>query len=474
MLTEQELISMQLKYDARERSTEFIIRDLISKHDTEGIKKGVKYYHNESDIKDRKIYYYDADGNKVLDREATNHRIPYNWHKLLVDQKVSYLLGNPAVINADPDRYQELINEYLDEEWDDRLQEIGKNSSNKGAEYLHPYVDEEGNFKYIIIPREQSVPVYDTDYQEEITYFLRYYPVVVNGKERIRAEWWDSESVTYYIQSGGLFEMEEPEEGRSNPEYHFYLNNQGMGWGKPPFVEFRNNEEMYSDLKYYKEIADIYDLVNSDLANDLTDIQKFIYVLKGYGGESLREFMQNLRYYRAIEVDPEQGAGVDTVGIDPPVNAIDSFLDRQEENIFLFGQGVNIKTDRFGQSPSGVALKFLFHLLDLKADIMARKFSAAIKEFIRFLTIYMQAKGEGSFDPSQVSVVFNKSMLMNTLEQTQIAQASQGIISQETIMSNHPWVEDVDKEKEKMDEEREEAIQYQIDNFPMDEEEEEE
>ena len=469
--TETDLISLKIKHDTLESETEFIIRDLINRHDTAKIKEGVDYYHNEADIKQRKVYYYDKNGNKVTDHEATNHRIPYNWHKLLVDQKVSYLLGKPPVVNAEPESFQEVIGEYLDERFDDKLKELGKHASNKGKEYLHPYVNQEGIFKYIVVPSEQCIPVYDTDYQEEIVYLIRYYTVAINGEERIRAEWWDGEQVTYYIETGQLFELETPQEGRENPEYHFYYNGQGMGWGKPPFVEFRNNEEMYADLKYYKEIIDIYNLVNSDLANDLTDVQKLIYVLKGYGGEDLAEFMQNLRYYKAIEIEPQEGGGVDTLQADPPVGAIDSFLDRQEENIFLFGQGVNVKTDKFGASPSGVALKFLFHLLDLKANIMARKFSVAIKEFIHFLTIYLQAKGEGSFDVGEVSITYNKSMLTNELEKTQIAQASQGIISQETIVSNHPWVEDAGAEKQKLEDEREEGILREMQNADNEDEE---
>ena len=143
------------------------------------MERGTRYYHNKNDIKSRVMYYYDANGNRQIDHEAINHRIPHNWHKLLVDQKVSYLLGKPVVIDAVPDAYATLLNDWLDEEFDDKLQEIGKNASNKGVEYLHPYINPEGEFKFVIIPAEQCIPIYDTDYQEEIVEFIRFYPVWV-------------------------------------------------------------------------------------------------------------------------------------------------------------------------------------------------------------------------------------------------------------------------------------------------------
>ena len=452
MITESELIAKRIAGQAT-ATDEAILKDLIETHDTREMQRGVKYYNNENDIKNRRIYYYDANGNKHTDDEAINHRIPHNWHKLLVDQKVSYLLGKPVVIDADPEAFAEVINDWLDEEWDDTLQELGKGSSNKGVEYLHPFIDEEGNFDYTPIPGEQCIPIYDTDYERNLVSVIRYYPYWVNGRESLRAEWWDKEQVTYYINDGGNYRLEMPEEGRTNPDSHFYYNGQGYGWGKVPFIEFRNNEEKHPDLKFYKEIIDTYDLIMSNRSNTIEDIQKIFYVLKGYDGTSLAEFNQNLRYYRAAKVSED--GGIDTVQGDVPVEAEDSTLDRMEENIFLFGQGVNIKTDKFGQSPSGVALKFLFHLLDLKSNIMARKFSKGIKKFIWFLTEYLAISNKYAVPQNAldtVKITFSKSMPLNELEMVQMAQASKGIISDPTVIANHPWVEDANQEKEWMEE----------------------
>lgn len=457
MITYNELLKQKLISESNITDSN-IIKDLIDEHDTTKMLEGQRYYYNENDILDRKQYYY-KDGVKTEDDTKANNRIPHNWHKLLVDQKVSYLVGQPPVLQTEEGEkeYEDRLNLILAEEWHDNLTELGKNSSNKGTEWLHVYINEEGLFKFIIIPAEEVIPIYDTSLQENLEAVLRYYLVEVNGKERIRVEWWTRETVTFYIQDNdGNFVLDDTE--KPNPDYHYYYNDIGYGWTKVPFIEFPNNEERVSDLKFVKELIDAYDKNVSDLANNLDEVQEIITVLKGYEDTDLAEFKENLRYYKAIKVSGEQGSGVDKLELEIPVEARKEMLDRLEENIFLFGQGVNMKTDRFGNSPSGVALKFLYSLLDLKASIMERKFRKSIKRLLWFATEYINIIDKKNYDSTTVQVTFRKTMITNYKEDVEIARDSQGIISSETIVANHPWVEDVSVELSRLEKEKGEYV----------------
>lgn len=448
LITYNELLKQKLISESNINDSS-IIKDLIDEHDTTKMLEGQRYYYNENDILDRKQYYY-KDGVKTEDDTKANNRIPHNWHKILVDQKVAYLVGQPPVLQTEEGKkeYEDRLNLILAEEWHDKLTELGKNSSNKGTEWLHVYINEEGLFKFIIIPAEEVIPIYDTSLQENLEAILRYYLVEVNGKERIRVEWWTRETVTFYIQDNdGNFVLDDTE--NPNPDHHFYYNDIGYGWTKVPFIEFPNNEERLSDLKFYKELIDLYDKNVADLANNLEEVQEIITVLKGYEGTNLSEFYENLRYYKAIKVSGE--GGVDKLELNIPIEAKKEMLDRLEENIFLFGQGVNMKTDRFGNSPSGVALKFLYSSLDLKASIMERKFRKSIKRLLWFATEYINIIDKKDYDSTTVQVTFRKTMITNDKEDVEIARDSKGIISDETIIANHPWVEDVAVEKERLE-----------------------
>lgn len=449
MITYNELLKQKLISESNINDSS-IIKDLIDEHDTTKMLEGQRYYYNENDILDRKQYYY-KDGVKIEDDTKANNKPPHSWHKLLVDQKVAYLVGQPPVLQTEEGEkeYEDRLNLILGEEWHDKLTELGKNSSNKGTEWLHVYINEEGLFKFIIIPAEEVIPIYDTSLQENLEAVLRYYLVEVNGKERIRVEWWTRETVTFYIQDNdGNFVLDDTE--NPNPDHHFYYNDIGYGWTKVPFIEFPNNEERLSDLKFYKELIDLYDKNVADLANNLEEVQEIITVLKGYEGTNLSEFYENLRYYKAIKVSGE--GGVDKLELNIPIEAKKEMLDRLEENIFLFGQGVNMKTDRFGNSPSGVALKFLYSSLDLKASIMERKFRKSIKRLLWFATEYINIIDKKDYDSTTVQVTFRKTMITNDKEDVEIARDSKGIISDETIIANHPWVEDVAVEQQRLKE----------------------
>ena len=75
---------------------------------------------------------------------------------------------------------------------------------------------------------------------------IRYYILKVNGQDRIRAEYWTREGVQYYQESEDGKLVLEKEEG------HFLYNGEWQSWGKVPFIAFKNNEEMVSDLQAYK------------------------------------------------------------------------------------------------------------------------------------------------------------------------------------------------------------------------------
>lgn len=89
---------------------------------------------------------------------------------------------------------------------------------------------------------------------------------------------------------------------------------------------------------------------------------------------------------------------------------------------------------------------------------MARRFSVAIRKFCWFAARYLEIKGAGTFDPHGVKITYNKSLLINDLELSQIAASSMGIISQETIVAHHPWVDDAQAEMARLQAEQESKV----------------
>ena len=494
MITTTDIANMQIAENGTP-STAAIIKELIGEHDIRSMQEGADYFKNENDILDRVIYYW-KDGEKVEDETSPNNRVPHNFHKVLVRQKMGYLVGKPIAFSdkeasgdnqggkISPNKeFVTEINNILDEDWDDTANELVKGSANKGVEWLQPYIEEIkkgiGEFKYAVIDAREVISIWETSKLQRLDTILRYYTVWVNGKERYRVEWWTKDTVTYYIQNeNGEFilddtgnEVTESEEKIIiNPSSHYYYNGAGYGWGVVPFIPFKNNEELSSDLQDYKKLIDIYDQVFADGANNIEQIQDVIWILKNYAGQGLEEFQDNLRKYKAMKVDGDGGADTETIEI--PTEAREKFLDRTEENIYTFGMGVDVSTDKFGQNPTGVALKFLYALLDLKCDTLERKFKKAIRELLWFIAEYYRITQRKDYNYKAINITFNRSMIINETEKIESVQKSKGIVDDETALANHPWVDDPQKVLNKLKQQKEDYINLEgiTNNNPLGEE----
>lgn len=420
-----------------------IIKELIEEHkrsfEKSMMEEGVAYFENRPDILDRKIYYYNEKGIKKEDDTATNNRLPHNWHKLLVRQKMGYMAGKPMTFSdrkvTEDEKGEQVspngellghINKLLGEDWDDAVNELVKGAANKGVEWLHVYIDENGDFRYMLVDARQIIAVWEASRQQNLQALIRYYTVYINGDERIRAEYWTPEGVSYFITDDSDIFMADTigdyadDNVAVHIQGHFYVvkefsgveeERRSKGWGRIPFIPFKNNEEMLSDLKDYKQLVDNYNKVRSDLSNKLKDIQDAMMVIKNYSGVNAGQAKNNLRYHKLVDA----GDGIDELEINIAIEAQESHTKQLIEDIYRFAMGVNIDTGRFANSSSGVTLKFLYSVLDLKCDITKRKFIKAIKKelfwFIKQYLIMTKQMAEKKINIDDIDIAFNSIIL---------------------------------------------------------------
>lgn len=407
-------------------------------------KLGVRYYNNDNDILYEQKYYFNAEGKKVVDETKSNNRLAHNFYGLLVKQKVGYVLGKPMNFKTTNPALNEFLNDFLGDKWNMTAQELLKNASNKGDEWLYCYIDEDGELDYTVCPTEQIIPLWNNGFKTKLEGVIRYFDTKnLRGDEATHVQLWTDKDVTYFLvgSEGVHIQGQKP---------HFEINGVGYGFGVIPFVQFKNNEEQTTDLSLVKELIDNYDKVTSGLANDLEEIQDTIYVLKGYQGTDSSEFMENLRYYKLIKVD-EEGA-VQKLELHIPVEAKNAQLRRLENDIYRLGMGVDVSAEKLGNS-SGVALKFIYSLLDLKADLAEVQFKKGIRHLLKIVESWLKISRGVVVDRKEVKVTFNRSMIINTKEQIVNVVNSVGLISEETLLANHPFVTDVEYEMKKKEEE---------------------
>jgi SPP1 family phage portal protein len=178
-------------------------------------------------------------------------------------------------------------------------------------------------------------------------------------------------------------------------------------------------------------------------------------VVRNYDGTDKGEFVQNLAIYRTAFVS---GDG-DMTSLETKLDtvSIEAHLNRLKDDIYEAGSGVDTQDDNLGNA-SGVALEFRYAGLNMDMTDMGNEFAAALEELIWFIKVDMLNSGIGDFMETEFDVIFNTDMIVNESEVITDAKNSVGIISDETILANHPWVTDADAEIERMKQQKEEAM----------------
>ena len=452
-----------------------ILKDLIkddqnskAKHE---MQQGVKYYDGYNDILNVDFRNYYVRSAEYTDYNKANEHIVNNFQKKLVDQKKDYIASKPVTLKCDDEVYINKVKELLGTEFDDTLLDIIKNAANKGYGSLHPYIDEVGEFDFVITPSEQLIYIYDTEYEKKLLYVVRYFnmKLVIGGKERntIRAEVWDFEKVTYYQEDNeGEFRLVtagEMDDITVNPRYHWYNVNtvtetsSGESWGKVPFIKFKNNSEQRSDLMVIKSYIDAIDVVSSGFVNDLRDIQLAIWVLKGYEGDDLGEFMTNLMTFKAIKLDAEGNSSAEPKTLDIPKEARETLLNWLEDKLYDVGQGVN-ESALTGSSLTTTAIKAAYSGLNSKSNAVIIKTTKALTDFMYFVTEFINDRDNTNYDYKTVTFVFNRSMISNEIEILTILKDLGVRISQKTMLAQVPFINNTEAEQKLIDEEDEKAL----------------
>lgn len=439
--------------------------------------KGENYYRVENDILIRKMYRYENE-QPVEDETKTNHKLAHGFMHEFVEDKVNYLLSKPYTMECEDIAYLKLVQDTLGKRYQHRLVQLGTECSNKGIAWSYEYIDEAGNKKSMRIPSEQLIPLWIDNDHEELQAMIRYYQVeVYEGKEKkyiTKIEYHTPDGVEYYIQdkSGEVIldaemYLNQPEEGGILIP-HFTINDVHGTWDRVPFVPWKNNDFELPDLQFVKTLIDDYDISRSDVSNLLTDLRNLIYVLKGYGGEGLSQFMRDLAYYNGIIVDEDGSVETlnPTINIDAAVKHFEQLL----KDIYRFGQAVDKGQDKMGNSPSGIALKFLYSGLDLKDNALEDAFKWSFEQQIYFINKYLEVTKQTVSD-KEISIIFNRDIAINESQTITDCKNSKGIISDKTIIANHPYVDDVEEEMKQIEKEQqaaaEEADQYK-DTFNKD------
>lgn len=394
---------------------------------------GQAYYEGEHDIKNYKLYYYDANGKLVEDKTRSNIKISHPFFTELVDQEVQYMLsGMNGFVKSDDPKLQVELDAYFNESEDfvSELYETVTGSIAKGFEYMYAYLNSEGKLSFQCADSIGVVEVEGKFTSDGRDYYIYWYVERIDqDRKRVkRIQVWDNEQTYFYtqVEDGKLiFDENNPDEGKYNPRPHVIYKKDNddstyyEGFGFIPFFRLDNCRKQFSGLKPVKELIDDYDLMSCGLSNNLQDASEYLVVVKGFEGDNLEELIQNVKTKKHIGVNGDAGGDVEYKTVDVPYEARKTKLELDEKNIYRFGMGFNSAQMGDGNI-TNIVIKSRYALLDLKCN----KLEIRLKQFLRkILKVVLQRINETNgtdYQQRDVYFRFEREVMTNAADNAQI------------------------------------------------------
>lgn len=427
-------------------------------------KKGDEYYRGIHDIKNYRMFYYDADGNLVEDKYRSNIKISHPFFTELVDQCVQYMFSGEKIVKSNIPELQDELDKYFGAEFINELVNTGTDCKSRGFGYMYAYKSAEGITKFLHADSLNVVEVRKTESDDNCEYVIYYYVERIGKNHNLitKIQVWDKEYVSYFVQDGdGKLTIDESVELNPRPHIVYETKSKefGASLGYIPFFKLKNNKFEVSDLDPIKPLIDDYDLMACGLSNNIQDFDFPIYAVSGFQGDNLDELQMNIKTKKTLGVG--EGGNVDIKTVDIPYQARVAKLELDEKNIYRFGMGFN--SCQLGDGNiTNVVIKSRYALLDLKCNKFEKQLRAFLSKIVQVVLDEINSTGnETAYSLKDVYFEFEREVMTNASDNANIEKVEADtkavkintllnlaqVIDKETILQKICKVLDIDYEE---------------------------
>lgn len=429
---------------------------------------GERYYKNDQDILRRKRMAIGPDGSLEEIKNLPNNKIVDNQYALRVDQKVNYLLGRPVSFSCENEQHLKLLRQRFGPGFQRTLRYLGEDALNSGIAWLYVYCDEAGELSFRRLPGYEILPFWADDDHTKLDAAARLYRQEVwegLAKKTVeRVELYKPEGIYRYLLDGSTLIPD-----GSAGQYAPYLTVEGeqgpepYAWQRFPLIPFKYTKQELPLLSRVKSLQDGINAILSDFENNTQeDARNTILVLKDFDGQNLGEFRRNLALYGAVKIRSEGGVSTLTVTVNAENYKV--ILELFKKALIENARGFDAKDQRLSGSPNQLNIRSMYSDMDLDANGMESEFQAAFEQLLWFVHQDAKTKGLGDFEADPVTVIFDRDILLNESEAIANCASSTGILSEQTILEQHPWTKDAKTELARLKQERQ-ARQEQLPGY---------
>lgn len=368
---------------------------------------------------------YNADGNKVDDPIASNHRIASNLFNRLNTQRCMYSLGN-GVSFVDPYEAAEgavdSTKELLGPHFDHVIKEAGYHALIHGRSYL--LWDYDSVFEFTA---REIVPLEDEN-DGTLRACIRFWQL--DKSKPLNAVLYEADGFTEYATVENRFQEVRPK--RAYIVSYSYTDAGDIvtidedNYIALPIIRMYGSRLKQSTLIGMREAIDAFDLIQSGFANDLSDCAQIYWIVENYGGmdqKDLREFLNRLKLHHIANADTQSGGKVTPYTQEIPYQARKAFLDDMRARIYEDFGGLDVHTIAAGSTNDHIDAAY--QPLDENAADFEHWVSDAISQLLAL---------QGIDD----TPIFRRARISNQKEQVDMLMAEAVYLDRATIVRKLP------------------------------------
>lgn len=429
---------------------------------------GDRYYKGDHDILRRKRVSIGNDGKPYETKRLPNNKVVDNQYGKLVDQKKNYLLAKEITFDTKNEDYALQLSKIFNRKMLRLIKLAGQDAINGGIAWIYPEIVG-GELKLRVFPAYEILPFWRDSEHTELDcvvryYTAEYYDVNKTKKQLELVEIYKQDGVERYRLDNGVLKLEQ--------ELIPYITKgeELIAWDRIPLIPIKANPKEIPLIKRCKELQDAINLTWSNFVN-MSDQNPYneILVIKNYDGTIDENVWQKIANDGIIHVTSVEGVegGVETLSINVNAENYKTTLDCLKRAMIENCRGFDAKDERMSDNPNQMNIQSMYSDLDLDAEDMENELQGTFHELLWFIDRYLSLTGQGDYSNIDVDVIFNRDILINENEAIENCTKSAGIVSQRTIVSQHPWTKDTNEELKQIQEEQDEQSADYSGVFPL-------
>ena len=367
-----------------------------------------------------------------------NHVIT-NYCKIIADTYSGYICGKPVsyTSNQPIDDIQECIN-YNDSAAEDML--WCSNALIYGVAYELQWIDKYSQVRYSQVSPLNSFAVYDNTLDSELLYFVRWYKTDnFNESDIYNIEVYSANDIKTYETHGlgGALKLikEEP---------HYF--------GDVPVSVFVLNDAKESIFNSIISLNDAYNELQSSEIDDYNAFVDAFLTLEGVDAEN--DDIAAMKENRVLILPV--GSKAEWLTKNTNDTQITNMLENIKKNIFKVSACPDMADETF-LAQSGTALAYKLVGFENVASGIVAQFTKAIQRRIELICNILNLKASDAMW-RDININFVRNIPVNLTDIIQLVNNLKGTVSDATLLSQLPFIDDVNAELEALQKQKEQNI----------------